>query len=553
MESAVKDPTYVENQRDETAGSMDPLPGAGAAQTARRPPGQRTLSNQEREQRQIALCATVPDKQQAMCQCSKVIHYSVFFDGTGNNRFDELAKDQDQQALSNIAKLFDAHKMDITAGIVRSYVPGIGTKYPEIGDKGGGLAQAIGTGGKERVKKALDMLGDEIGKVPSSQKIRLINIVVFGFSRGAAEARAFVRDLAAKCTAVGGAYQYKEIPLRVAFVGVFDTVCSAYDGLPSAAVTWNGGHNGWADGMKLPPMVEQCVHMMAAHEARRRFPLDSTRIDAAYPDNTIEIWYPGVHADVGGGYSPMYQGRENTVSRFALNEMFDLAFAAGVLFNPVETLPGRVRDEFNKDDPKLREAFAAYLSAVPLKTGPMEEVQAAHMALLHRWVKERIHQGDSSESVQRLKQKMLQAKKTKTQLERRRQAILAQAVVVDPTTPPILPADKNQEYDQINLEIRKADEAYDEADSALGDLGQENVKFEMDAEAIAEKARQGWKLTLRERTILQAWQNETPLPDGVRNFFDLFAHDSIAHFNYDTSRLSDWRTIFFGEAKYKPS
>jgi hypothetical protein len=89
MESAVKDPTYVENQRDETAGSMDPLPGAGAAQTARRPPGQRALSDQEREQRQIALCATVPDKQQAMCQCSKVIHYSVFFDGTGNNRFDE--------------------------------------------------------------------------------------------------------------------------------------------------------------------------------------------------------------------------------------------------------------------------------------------------------------------------------------------------------------------------------------------------------------------------------------------------------------------------------
>ena len=55
------------------------------------------------------------------------------------------------------------------------------------------------------------MLDEETGKVPSSQKIRLINIVVFGFSRGAAEARAFVRDLAAKCTAVGGVYQYKEI------------------------------------------------------------------------------------------------------------------------------------------------------------------------------------------------------------------------------------------------------------------------------------------------------------------------------------------------------
>lgn len=48
-------------------------------------------------------------------------------------------------------------------------------------------------------------------------------------------------------------------------------------------------------------MVEQSVHMMAAHEARIRFPLDSTRIDEAYPDNTIEVWYPGVHSDVGCG------------------------------------------------------------------------------------------------------------------------------------------------------------------------------------------------------------------------------------------------------------
>jgi hypothetical protein len=516
MESAVKDPTYVENQRDETAGSMDPLPGAGAAQTARRPPGQRALSDQEREQRQIALCATVPDKQQAMCQCSKVIHYSVFFDGTGNNRFDELAKSRISRRFRTLPSCLMRTRWICPRESfeVMSRASVLNTLKSETR---GGLAQAIGTGGKERIKKALDMLGEEIAKVPSSQKVRLINVVVFGFSRGAAEARAFIRDLAAKCTAVGGAYRYKDIPLRVAFVGVFDTVCSAYDGLPSAAVTWNGGHNGWADGMKLPPMVEQCVHMMAAHEARRRFPLDSTRIDAAYPDNTIEIWYPGVHADVGGGYSPMYQGRENTVSRFALNEMFDLAFAAGVLFNLVETLPGRVRDEFNKDDPKLREAFSAYLSSVPLKTGPMEEVQAAHMELLHRWVKERIHQGDSSESVQRLKQKMLQARKAKTQLERRRQAILAQAIIVDPTMPPILPADKNQEYDQINQEIRKVDEAYDEADSALSDLGQEDVKFEMDAEAIAEKARQGWKLTLRREPSLEAWQNETPCLTACAN------------------------------------
>ena len=79
-------------------------------------------------------------------------------------------------------------------------------------------------------------------------------MTVIGFSRGAAQARAFVRDLAAQCEEKDGAYEYKGKPLRVAFAGLFDTVCSAYDGYPSAAFTSNGGHNGWPQDMKLPPM-----------------------------------------------------------------------------------------------------------------------------------------------------------------------------------------------------------------------------------------------------------------------------------------------------------
>jgi hypothetical protein len=510
------------------------------------------LSDREREQRQIALGATVPSKQEAMCQCTKVLHFSVFFDGTGNNQYDELAKSADERALSNVAKLFAAHKFELSGGIVRHYIPGVGTRYPDIGDSGSSMGKAIGTGADLRVKKALDLLDEEIAKVPAQQKILLINVVVFGFSRGAAQARAFIRDLAVKCVADDGAYKYRGWPLRIAFSGLFDTVCSAYDSMSSATVSTNGGHNGWARDMKLPPLVEQSVHMVAAHEARLRFPLDSTRIDAAYPDNTVEIWYPGVHSDVGGGYAPQDQGRENTVSRFALHEMFEVAFSAGVLFSPMRQLAPEVQNEFNKDDPALREAFNAYLAAVPMKAGPMEEVQAAHMELLHRWLKERVREAAKPLSVQRLEERKAAAKTERDALRRERAQWLRGAGVDGPNDQ-FFPEPRRPEFDAIVERLLTAEGRYADAGAALDDLRQEDAKYVRDVADIVQRAQAGAKLSLRERTIQRSWEDDTPLPDGVRRFFDLFAHDSVAHFNFDATRLSDWRTIYFGDAKYKPS
>lgn len=242
MSNTAFDPTYIANQRDEAPGSSNPVPNGQAAQSARRAPGQRALSDREREQRQIALAPTVPDKTEAMCGCTKVLHFTVFFDGTGNNRKQELAKPVEDRALSNIAKLFDAHKDGVS--ISQHYIPGVGTPYPEIGDTGGAIASAIGKGGDKRVKKALELLDKAITETPAQQKIRLINVVVFGFSRGAAQARAFVRDLAAQCQPDDGAYTYKGVPLRVAFSGIYDTVCSAYDNLVQGVVSAKGGHNG---------------------------------------------------------------------------------------------------------------------------------------------------------------------------------------------------------------------------------------------------------------------------------------------------------------------
>ena len=87
----------------------------------------------------------------------------------------------------------------------------------------------------------------------------------------------------------------------------------------------------------------------------------------------------------------------------------------------------------------------------------------------------------------------------------------------------------------------------------MDDLNQESRKYRKDIEAILDKHANNQPLTLRERTIKAAWEDSNPLPSEVVKFFDLFAHDSIAHFNFDSSRLSDWRTIYFGDTKYSPS
>lgn len=549
---AIQDPTYISNQTDPEVGLQEPVSGAGMSSTARRAPGLRALTAKEREQRQIALGPTVPDKREAMCECTKVIHYSVFFDGTGNNRDQEMEKAPEKRALSNITKLFFAHKRD-DEQINRAYIPGVGTPYPVIGDSGGVSGMAFGNGADKRIKKALELLDEEIAKVPAQQRIRLININVFGFSRGAAQARAFIRDLAAQCAEKDGAWQYKGLPLRVAFSGLFDTVCSAYGNAASAAISWNGGHNNWAEDMKLPPMVEQSVHMIAAHEARRRFPLDSTRIDASYPDNTIEIWYPGVHSDVGGGYAPHDQGRENTVSRFALNQMYDVAFAAGVLFERIADLPGRVQDEFNKDDPSLREAFNAYIDAVPTKRGAMENVLAAHMEVLHRWLKERAAGTEQSVSVAKLERMRDEARQRARELKRERDEILYGSDSVWSEGGPTVAPERADEYEDVSRQKREADKEHDRAKGDLKDLRQEERKYLDDVARILAREKRGEELSLRERTIKAAWENTAPLPEPVKRFFDLFSHDSIAHFNFDSSRLSDWRTVYFGDTKFKPS
>ena len=210
--------------------------------------------------------------------------------------------------------------------------------------------------------------------------LRKIRLSVFGFSRGAAEARAWVNSLSKYWgDALAG------IPLQIDFLGIFDTVASVglAHSFPSLVGQTFDGHGSWASdhNMVVPSHVKRCVHLVSAFEIRGSFPLDSICQGSALPINCKEIVYPGVHSDVGGGYPPNDQGRalgqkaqgdQHKPSQIALAQMYREARMAGVPLAPFNAMLDYQKTNF-AISPKLRESFNNYIAAT--RTGSVPATQ----------------------------------------------------------------------------------------------------------------------------------------------------------------------------------
>ena len=326
-------------------------------------------------------------------ECCHSLHISLFFDGTNNNDNNDTKK----KHPSNVAKLFHAALRGEAAeknGYFSYYMPGVGTAFPEIGEldySEGGLKYA--TGGEDRINWALVSLAHALKSALADQdvsnaerkraveamstwkaplmsglglgnrrrtmsqlleplqarvelakpRVLAVKLYVYGFSRGAAEARTFVTWLSQLFDTPTGAEQPLQcligLPVSVEFLGLLDTVASV--GIAHAAPFF-AGHMDWADDTQLipdaqrfPGLVKCCRHFVAGFEQRSCFPLDSIRNeDGQYPDNTYEVVYPGVHSDVGGGYPQNDQGKarggtQELVSQVVLHDLYAAAFAAG--------------------------------------------------------------------------------------------------------------------------------------------------------------------------------------------------------------------------------
>lgn len=323
--------------------------------------------------------------------CSQSLHISLFFDGTNNNEYNDTRRAKPAHP-TNIAKLYHATYSTEAEhdGYFSYYIPGVGTPFPDIGEmdySNGGLAFAAG--GEDRINWGLLQLADALTFTVTKQHIskstmkaslagmreplpftgevnrrlamntflqplmqliaehqpHLINIKLFiyGFSRGAAEARTFVTWLTQipdpKTKSAYDNLLLAGLPVSIEFLGLLDTVASVGVAhvMPGAA-----GHMGWADNTQqlpnddmYPGLMKCCRHFVSAHEQRLCFPLDSIRRpEGCYPQNAKEIIYPGVHSDVGGGYPPRDQGKscggsDEVLSQIVLHDMYLAAFSAG--------------------------------------------------------------------------------------------------------------------------------------------------------------------------------------------------------------------------------
>lgn len=325
--------------------------------------------------------------------CEITIQVGIFFDGTGNS----LYLHKDKKGHSNVARLYEAYPHIPEKGIHAVYIPGLGKPFALINETTESvLGSAFASGGDSRImvallrvfnalhkglfstelfsaamitalctsspskadKKLLKSVGMDDSLVADSGAMRApflsvcINSIkarmktnrsakvcecvldIFGFSRGATEARVFCHWLNDLLTRTGLA----DVPCRFRFLGLMDTVASVgiWEGVKNDQLRSTGGHSNWAtpEVMRILPNVENCVHLIAVHELRKNFPLDTVLMNRELPLNCLEFAYPGSHSDVGGGYEPRELGvaveDSLKLSQIPLNHLYDCALAAGV-------------------------------------------------------------------------------------------------------------------------------------------------------------------------------------------------------------------------------
>lgn len=591
--------------------------------------------------------------------CSQCITMALFFDGTGNN----LNADAPSEEHSNVARLYRSHPIDDPASqIYRRYIPGIGTYFRDVGDPGGTtLGRGMGDYGQARLNWAFNELGillreAEARATNPSNAITAVRLSVFGFSRGAALARAFCRDLQQCCAARAGSFYLRGgalaqsgitlrggYPVEVYFLGIFDTVASV--GLPLSTnniaikrqngVGWRDflgdggwgraeadlrrlafgepgadpspgtadGHGAWANGLQIAEIVRQCVHMVAGHEMRNSFPLDSALHGTSYPAGTVEMIYPGVHSDVGGGYRNGEGGKSAVLSRAPLRAMLEAAIKAKVPLNPLDG--ARSSDE-KKDyalDPDgaksydemmvlWREYMQPVNRAVPLGQGVL-----AHMGQYWRYrltvAAERsnpanaaVNRGRAGRTPRRLTPEQqriadnerafaaerrslsreasdLQREYARIAAQRESAEQALQAARSSPVTVSQVPvweamvkdlqAREQSAYDAARAAQARADTAAD--DSGLIDsLDNYDQWLLADAELLHRWHRDEPARRMRPHyaAIAQAYQEvvvegrRMDAASAAYRFFNIYVHDSLAGFAQDNTRPSDPRVIYIG-------
>ncbi len=196
------------------------------------------------------------------------------FDGTWNSA--TLNDDIEQVNETNVAHFSEAYTGP------KWYVSGPGTRFGDVGRVIGG---ALGAGGPERIKEAYKQLCTNW-----AQNDHIIDII--GFSRGAALALDFANKIEDDGIRRPDSKEVVEERPSTRFLGLWDVVGAFGVAINAGFLEFqeiNFGHK-----LFIPDTVAYCFHAMAMDERRQTFRV--TRLLNGY-----EVWFRGVHSDVGGG------------------------------------------------------------------------------------------------------------------------------------------------------------------------------------------------------------------------------------------------------------
>lgn len=266
----------------------------------------------------------------------------VCCDGTWNKPGIE---DRGQPVETNVEKIYKAIECDNTmVHQVKYYGQGVGTSFAVTDQILGG---STGLGIDRNIKDAYKFLmwsyepGDEI--------------YLFGFSRGAYTVRSlagFIRN----CGIIQPAYLHLvdeayslyrdrtdlthpdsdlmkafkksygiELETGVKFLGVWDTVGAL--GIPIRWFDWWNRRYQFHD-VKLGAQIKYAYHALALDERRKAFSPALWEVSTERNQQTCEqVWFPGVHSNVGGGYA------DSGLSDIALKWMIDKANDTGLEFD----------------------------------------------------------------------------------------------------------------------------------------------------------------------------------------------------------------------------
>lgn len=302
----------------------------------------------------------------------KEIHIGVFFDGTNNNMQTSMAKsyrktgkitpektaaksDFDADAgYSNIAALdsmFRAGHRDNKL-FLKVYQRGAGANKSRFVHNAVTSLKGLGFGVKndgviDLVSETIKYINDILAFYKDKSEQLEIHFYIYGFSRGATCARLFSHMLTRDTAPLPNHREdefgtYLKPPLyrnnqvtflkeftkkSVDFLGIFDTVASIgfyadeqgnknplyYNFVMEKEFRGNYHKNNVTEyGLYISSKVKSAFHICAMDEYRMNFAL--TDVGKTVPNNCLEIFIPGCHSDIGGGYyDSQYAEKAETV------------------------------------------------------------------------------------------------------------------------------------------------------------------------------------------------------------------------------------------------